>query len=162
MTSHRTEQTTNKGFNYMWPWEGPSGEKTLESGFHVAQWDIGARARIVEDGIRFWCWVTGWMVMPWTEIRRTSCRFPPPPSHFPYSKMKHLFFLIFLMLIYFWETEHKQGRGRERGRHRIQGRIQALSVSTEPDAGLELTNHEIMTWAKVEHLTDWATQEPLG
>ena len=32
------------------------------------------------------------------------------------------------------------------------------AVSTEPDVGLELMNHEIMTWAEVEHLTDWATQ----
>ena len=35
------------------------------------------------------------------------------------------------------------GRVRERGRHRIGSRLQA--VSTEPDVGLELVNHEIMT-----------------
>ena len=35
------------------------------------------------------------------------------------------------------------------------------AVSTEPDAGLELTNREIMTWANVGHLTDCATQAPL-
>ena len=35
------------------------------------------------------------------------------------------------------------------------------AVSTEPDAGLELMNCEIMTWAKVRCLTDWATQVPL-
>ena len=34
------------------------------------------------------------------------------------------------------------------------------AVSTEPDAGLELTNREIMTWAEVGCLTDWATQAP--
>ena len=33
-------------------------------------------------------------------------------------------------------------------------------VSTEPDAGLELTECEIMTWAEVGRLTDWATQAP--
>ena len=33
------------------------------------------------------------------------------------------------------------------------------TVTTEPDAGLEPTNREIMNWAKVGHLTDWATQE---
>ena len=37
-------------------------------------------------------------------------------------------------------------------------RLQA--VSTESDVGLELMNHEIMTRAKVGHLTDWATQVP--
>ena len=35
------------------------------------------------------------------------------------------------------------------------------AVSTEPDAGLELTDREIMTWAEVGRLTDWATQAPL-
>ena len=34
------------------------------------------------------------------------------------------------------------------------------AVSTEPDTGLELISHEIMTWAEVGHLTDWATQAP--
>ena len=32
--------------------------------------------------------------------------------------------------------------------------------SAQPDAGLELTDREIMTWAKVGRLTDWATQAP--
>ena len=32
------------------------------------------------------------------------------------------------------------------------------AVSTEPDAGLQLMNHEIVTWAEVGRLTDWATQ----
>ena len=31
------------------------------------------------------------------------------------------------------------------------------AVSTEPDTGLELTDYEIMTWAEVGRLTDWAT-----
>ena len=35
------------------------------------------------------------------------------------------------------------------------------AVSTEPDMGLRLANGEIMTWAKVERSTDWATQAPL-
>ena len=35
------------------------------------------------------------------------------------------------------------------------------AVSTGPDAGLELTDREIMTWAEVGRLTDWATQAPL-
>ena len=32
------------------------------------------------------------------------------------------------------------------------------AVSTQPHVGLELTNLEIMTWAKVSRLTNWATQ----
>ena len=35
------------------------------------------------------------------------------------------------------------------------------AISPEPDAGLELTDGEIMTWAEVRRLTDWATQAPL-
>ena len=35
------------------------------------------------------------------------------------------------------------------------------AISPEPDAGLELTNGEIVTWAEVGRLTDWATQVPL-
>ena len=34
------------------------------------------------------------------------------------------------------------------------------AVSAEPDAGLKPTNREIMTWAEVGRLTDWATQAP--
>ena len=32
------------------------------------------------------------------------------------------------------------------------------AVSTQPAAGLELTDCEIMTWAEVGRLNDWATQ----
>ena len=34
------------------------------------------------------------------------------------------------------------------------------AVSTEPDMGLKLMDCEIMTWAEVGCLTDWATQAP--
>ena len=34
------------------------------------------------------------------------------------------------------------------------------TVSTEPNAGLDLTDCEIMTWAEAGHSTDWATQAP--
>ena len=40
------------------------------------------------------------------------------------------------------ERDCKWGRGREKGRNRIQSRLQA--VSKEPNVGLELTNLEIM------------------
>ena len=32
--------------------------------------------------------------------------------------------------------------------------------STEPDVGLELMDCEILTWAEVGGLTEWATQAP--
>ena len=34
------------------------------------------------------------------------------------------------------------------------------AVSTGPDAGLELPDREIMTWAELRHLTNWTTQAP--
>ena len=36
------------------------------------------------------------------------------------------------------------------------------AISPEPYAGLELMDHEIVTWAEVGRLTDWATQVPIG
>ena len=66
---------------------------------------------------------------------------------------------ILLTFIYFWDRERQSmnGGGSERGRHRIWNRHQALSCQ---HVGLELTDHEIITWAKVRHSTNWATQVP--
>ena len=41
------------------------------------------------------------------------------------------------------DREHEQERGRERWRKRIPSRL--LTIGTEPDTTLELTNLEIMT-----------------
>ena len=69
------------------------------------------------------------------------------------------------MFIYFWEgeTERERGRGRERETQNVKQPpgLELWAVSTEPDARLKLTNHEIMIWAEVGRLTDWATQAPL-
>ena len=47
------------------------------------------------------------------------------------------------------ETEHKQGRGRERDRERETQNLKQAPGSEQsaqgPDAGLELTNREIVT-----------------
>ena len=65
------------------------------------------------------------------------------------------------MLIQFWETESKQGWGRGReGDTESEAGSRLRAVSTEPDAGPELTDREIMTWALVGRSTDWATQAP--
>ena len=53
------------------------------------------------------------------------------------------------------------GRGAEReGDTESETGSRLWAVSTEPEMGLELTNCEIMTWAKVGRSTDWATQVP--
>ena len=49
------------------------------------------------------------------------------------------------------ERESDWGRGRETGRQRIPSRL--CAASAEPNAGLELTNQEIMTRAKTKRQT---------
>ena len=50
------------------------------------------------------------------------------------------------MFIFEGETEREEGRGREREGDTESGVDSRLrAVGTEPDAGLELTNREIMT-----------------
>ena len=71
------------------------------------------------------------------------------------SKFLYLVSFFFLVFIYFERERmhvHEQGRDRERERERIPSRLRA--VSAEPDVGLELTNHEIMTLAEIGHLTN--------
>ena len=63
------------------------------------------------------------------------------------------------MFIYFWERQRQNvsGLGAEREgdtESEVDSRLQA--VSTEPDAGLELTSCEIMMWVEVRCSTDWA------
>ena len=64
----------------------------------------------------------------------------------------YFFFLIFLHLFILEkqsETKHERGRGREKETQNLkQAPGSQQAVSTEPDAGLEPTNCEIMTWAK--------------
>ena len=67
---------------------------------------------------------------------------------------------------WFWDTDRqtecKWGRGREReGDTESEAGSRLWAVTTEPNAGLEIMHRKIMTWAKVECSTDWATQAPL-
>ena len=64
----------------------------------------------------------------------------------------------------FWERQRQNasGSGAEtEGDTESETGSRLWAVSTEPDAGLKLTNYEIMTWAEVRRSTDWATQAPL-
>lgn len=57
------------------------------------------------------------------------------------------------------ERQNVSGGGAERGGDsESEAGSRLWAVSTETDAGLELTSHEITTWAEVRCLTDWATQ----
>ena len=63
------------------------------------------------------------------------------------------FFNVYLFL----ERERENGGGAEREEDtESEAGSRLWAVSTEPDAGLELTNGDIMTWAEVGRLTDWA------
>ena len=77
--------------------------------------------------------------------------------------MAPVFKLIFLMFLFIFETERDRawaGEGQREGDTESETGSRLWAVSTEPDTGLELTDCEIMTWAEVGPLTDWATQAP--
>ena len=72
-----------------------------------------------------------------------------------------------MFLLFILETERERERqnvnwgGAEReGDTESEAASRLRAVSPEPDAGLELTDREIVTWAEVGRLTDWATQAP--
>ena len=52
------------------------------------------------------------------------------------------------------------GEGQREGDTESETGSRLWAVSTEPDTGVELTDLEIVTWAEVGGLTDWATQAP--
>ena len=68
------------------------------------------------------------------------------------------------MFIYFWDRE-RQNMSREEAEREGDTECEAGSklwaVSTEPNAELKATNHEIMTRVEVGPSADWATQAPL-
>ena len=73
------------------------------------------------------------------------------------------FFSTFILFLGQRETEHERGRGRERGRHRIGNRLQALSYH-QPRArrGARTPGPRDRDLAEVGRLTDYATQVPLN
>ena len=67
------------------------------------------------------------------------------------------------MFIYFSDNARDRVWARERqteGDTESEAGSRLWAVSPEPDVGLELTDREIVTWAEVGRLTDWATQAP--
>ena len=87
-----------------------------------------------------------------------------------YSSKNSLFGLFYFILNFFFniylflgqrETEGEQGRGRERGRHRIGNRLQALSHQPRARRGARTHGPRDRDLAEVGRLTDCATQAPL-
>ena len=52
------------------------------------------------------------------------------------------------------------GRAEIEGDTKSEAGSRLWAVSPEPDTGLEITDREIMNWAEVGRLTDWATLAP--
>ena len=69
--------------------------------------------------------------------------------------------LFFNVLFIFERQSTSRGRAEREGDTEPEAGSGLWAVSTEPDTGLELINHEIMTWAEVGHVTHWDTQVPL-
>ena len=72
------------------------------------------------------------------------------------------FFFKKYIYLFFWRERQRASRGgaEREGDTESEAGSSLRAVSTEPDAGLELTDHEIMTWAEVGRLTHWAFQAP--
>ena len=73
---------------------------------------------------------------------------------------RQFYFIISLMFI--WERERERVCVSEGGAEREGDTESKADSRLWADVGLELMNHEIMTWTKVRRLTDWATQAPLN
>ena len=77
---------------------------------------------------------------------------------------------IFFQCLFTFERHRDRDRDRERqtvsrggaereGDSEFKADSRLWAVSTEPNTGLKLTNCEIMIWAEVGCLTDWATPD---
>ena len=65
----------------------------------------------------------------------------------------YLFKKIFLVFIFETERERQsasRGGAEREGDPESEAGSKLLTVGTEPDAGLDLTDREVMTWAKVD------------
>ena len=108
--------------------------------------------------------------------RKHTCVYVPIYTHMQFNSvlncLVYLFYFFFKFIyllkknffnVYFWDRERQSmnGGGSEReGVTESETGSRLWAVSTEPFAGLKLTNCEIMTWAEFGRLTDWATQAP--
>ena len=72
-------------------------------------------------------------------------------------------FNFFFQRLFIFGTERDRawtGEGQRERETESETGSRLWAISPEPDTGLELMDHEIMTWAEVSGLTDWATQAP--
>ena len=102
-----------------------------------------------------WGLCTGKPIASWKCINIPNLLDIIAQASLPYTCLEHFFF--FLMFIFERERESVSRGGAEReGDTESEAGSSLWAVRTEPNVGLELMNHEVMTWAKVGCLTDWA------
>ena len=80
------------------------------------------------------------------------------PLYFFYpSPLLSLLFLIFFSMYLFWQRQREWGRGKERGRQQNPKQAPGSELSAQsPTRGSNPQDREIMTWAEVRCLTNWA------
>ena len=111
----------------------------------------------------------------WSKLQALSCQHSPMWGSNPWAmrlwpelkldiyQLSHPGTPNFFYCLFLREKERQSASRREErteGDTESEAGSRIWAVSTEPDAGLELTDREIMTWAEVWRLTDWATQAP--
>ena len=89
-----------------------------------------------------------------------------PHNSFCFSLNLLFFFNFFLTFICYWETERNRawaGAGQRERETQNPKQAPGSELSAQSlTRGSKVTNREIMTWAEVGRLTDWATQAPLS
>ena len=85
-----------------------------------------------------------------------------PPLTCAQRSLSFFFFFNVYLFLGQRETEHEWGRGRERGRHRIGNRLQALSRQPRAWRGARTHGPRDRDLVEVGRLTDCATQAPQG
>ena len=116
----------------------------------------------IYSGNLYFCipWLKGWskgdsnhdyLVIVWPLYVQGSQTYPV---------LLFVFNFFFFKFIFERETVWL-GEGQREGDTESEAGSRLRAISTEPDLGLKLTNHEIMTWTEVRHLANWATQVPL-
>ena len=105
--------------------------------------------------------LTGWLIFL-SSYSYLDPYFLLLPLRSPWKTIQLFSFFFFKCLFIFErERESTSRRGVEGDTEFEAGcRLQAPAASTKPNTGLEPTDHEITTWAKVGRPTDWAPRYP--
>ena len=114
-----------------------------------------SRSRLQDTSCQHRAWRRARTHKPWDHVLSQS---------WTLSQLNHLGTPNFLKkCLFIFERVRdraRAGEGQREGDPESETGSGLRAVSTEPDVGLETTDREIMTWAEVGPLTNWATQAP--